>query len=268
MNTQEILKLKVKEYVEDALQCQPKADKKIIQFITEFRLAGGLSETEEEAIRMAFRCGYCYYFAVMLKTAFPDGEICWAAPFGHIVFVYQNIPYDIEGVYWGEEEEFIPICWLKDGILDFMHIPEKAYNMTEQEIAKIICMYREYKETKLMEETARNAGYTKTDDYQFRKKLNDQEYHMIGVIEAQDGYMIYAGTVDLSDYDEQEKIDIMEIYGYSWHEFQKEFPCDMDQNDYLAEMFFETNFLNYMEAEHKVEDEKDIPAAIREFIRV
>lgn len=164
MNTQEILKEKVEQYVEEGLNCNPKADKRILQFITGFRLAGGLSETEEKSIRMAFRTGYCYYFAIMLKTAFPEGEICWAAPYGHIVFVYQNIPYDIEGLYYGEgDEEFIPICWLKGGILDFMHVPGETYDMSEQEIAKIICTYREYKGIKLTEDTAKSAGYIKQD---------------------------------------------------------------------------------------------------------
>ncbi len=271
MNTEELLKSKVKEYVEEALDCKPKADKRILQFITEFRLAGGLSETEEEAMRMAFRAGYCYYFAVMLKTAFPEGEICWTAPFGHIVFVYQNIPYDIEGLYYGEEdEELIPIGWLKDGILDFMHIPGKEYNMTDQEIAKIICEYREYKETKLAEDKARNAGYIKTDDYQFRKKLEDQVYHMIGVVEAKDDYIIYADTVDLHDYTDQEKKDMISTYGYTYHGFLEEFKGEQTQNDYLAEMFFETNFLSYMDAECQkhVEEEKDILPTMYEFVRV
>lgn len=270
MSTKEILKEKIKTYVEETLQYKPNADKVLLEFITEFRLSGGLLEAEEEAIRMAFRAGYCYYFAVMLKTAFPEGEICWAAPFGHIIFLYHNIPYDIEGVYWGEADEFIPIYWLKDGILDFMHIPGKEYNMTEQEIAKIICEYREYKEAKLTEDKARNAGYIKTDDYQFRKKLEDQVYHMIGVVEAKDDYIIYADTVDLHDYTDQEKMNIVNTYGYTWHGFLEEFRDVESQNDYLAEMFFETNFLSYMsaECEKHVKEEKDILPAMHEFIRV
>lgn len=145
MNKQEILREKVNAYIEEELEYQPNADKVILNFITEFRLSGDGSEEAEEIIRTVFRNGYCFYFAKMLKTAFPEGEICWAAPYGHIVFVYQNIPYDIEGVYYGEEEALIPISWLKDGILDFMHIPGKEYNISEQEIAKIICDYKEYK---------------------------------------------------------------------------------------------------------------------------
>lgn len=267
MNTQEILKKKVEQYMDECLNCNPKADKRILQFIAEFRLAGGLAEADEEAIRMAFRAGYCYYFAIMLKTAFPEGEICWTAPYGHIVFVYQSIPYDIEGLYYGEgDEEFIPVSWLKDGILDFMHVPGMEYNMTEQEIAKIICEYREYKETHLTEEMMKEAGYVKTDDYQFRKKLDDQVYHMIGVVEAEGKYIIYAGTVDLHDYDDAEKQNMIGTYGYTYHRFLEEFLDNEIQNDYLAEMFFETNFSSYMDSKKYVEEEKDILLAMREFI--
>lgn len=72
MNTQEILKKKVEQYMDECLNCNPKADKRILQFIAEFRLAGGLAKADEEAIRMTFRAGYCYYFAIMLKTVFPE----------------------------------------------------------------------------------------------------------------------------------------------------------------------------------------------------
>lgn len=133
----------VQEFIDTNKKTYPNANNTILTFIANVSLAGGLSDIEREAIRKTFRAGYCYYFANMLKLAFPKGSVCWAAPFGHIVFIYDNIPYDIEGCYTGETEMFIPIEYLGDAILDFQHIPNKTYNISEQELATIILKYSE-----------------------------------------------------------------------------------------------------------------------------
>lgn len=39
---------------------------------------------------------------------FGRGEVCWAAPFGHFIWLDNETPYDIEGVYYGESLYFIP----------------------------------------------------------------------------------------------------------------------------------------------------------------
>lgn len=83
------------------------------------------SQPEEngEAIRHLFHCGYCYYFANMLKLAFGKGTVCLAYPFGHIVWVdTDGIAYDIEGVSISEYEKLIDIDCIPELKYDFMHI--------------------------------------------------------------------------------------------------------------------------------------------------
>lgn len=46
--------------------------------------------------------------------------MCLASPFGHIVYVQDDIPYDIDGVYDGEAIEFVPVD--KIDLEGFRHI--------------------------------------------------------------------------------------------------------------------------------------------------
>lgn len=131
----------IQEFVSDQIKYTPEANKDILQFIAEIQYHSGTEEKETESIRMLFRAGYCYYFAMMLQDAFPGGTICWVAPFGHIVYQYHNIEYDIEGVYDGEADSFIPISMLGKTIDDYRHIPGREYNATEQELANIQLRY-------------------------------------------------------------------------------------------------------------------------------
>ena len=132
-----------KEFVQQNSKRHPKADSRILTFIAEFLTATGTDLRNMDTIRQLFRAGSCYYFAQILKDAFPGGEASWAAPFGHIIYVYQGIPYDIDGVYKGDVMEYIPVKYLGKAIDDFRHIPDVAYNATEQELAKIMFDYRE-----------------------------------------------------------------------------------------------------------------------------
>ena len=85
----------------------------------------------------------------MLKTAFNRGEICWAAPFGHIVWVDDDgIPYDVEGVNDSECDYYIPISFLGDAIFDFMHVEGKEYSATDDDLDRIIKEYLEFKNKK------------------------------------------------------------------------------------------------------------------------
>lgn len=69
----------------------------IINFIADIRYHCGIKG--QETIRRLFRSGYCYYFANMLKNAFAGGSIKCIPDAGHIVFEYNDVLYDIEGVY-------------------------------------------------------------------------------------------------------------------------------------------------------------------------
>lgn len=92
----------------------------ILGFIFDFWTNQGIGSFESEAIRKTFKHGYCYYFAQMLKDAFPNGKVCWAKPTGHIVYVYEGVPYDIEGVYIGNVK-LVSYTELCDTLEQFRH---------------------------------------------------------------------------------------------------------------------------------------------------
>ena len=117
-------------------------DKDVLEFIDTF-MSNVANVNEQEVLRKTFRAGYCYYFAHMLKKAFGRGKVCWAAPFGHMVWVdTDGTPYDVEGVYYGEAQWFIPESYLGDCIWDFMHVPNKTYNATQKDLDSIIEKYK------------------------------------------------------------------------------------------------------------------------------
>lgn len=76
-----------------------------------------------DSIYNLFACGYCYYFALMLKDAF-GGEICWHVGHSHIVWRDENfVCYDIGGIFedYGDDE-VVPISALTDAELEsFRH---------------------------------------------------------------------------------------------------------------------------------------------------
>ena len=100
-----------------------KPDELVLKFIDKFALSKG-ADAYNNIIQPLFRSGYCYYFAIMLKDAFNDeGELCLCCPYGHIVWMYKGVPYDIEGVYNGEAELFIPLRFLSTvDIMSFKHV--------------------------------------------------------------------------------------------------------------------------------------------------
>lgn len=132
-----IMKGNFLEWIQKIQKVHPKADVEVLRFIYDFSLKQGYGEAEE-VLYQQFASGYCYYFAHMLQTAFNRGEVCWAAPYGHIVWVDENgIPYDISGVNESETNDYIPEYMMGDTILDFKHIASKAHNTSDQEISKI-----------------------------------------------------------------------------------------------------------------------------------
>ena len=128
------------EWIDWNLSTYKAADKDIIEFIANVLYHSGTEHSE--TIRRLYHCGYCYYFALMLKDAFNRGTICYAYYEGHIVWLdgtdaSKDFAYDIDGVSkcW---EYLIPIDKLGTGILDFKHIPHVQSEMTDTEIDKLL----------------------------------------------------------------------------------------------------------------------------------
>ena len=134
------------EFVENQIKAFPDANEKVLYFIIDFYYHSAPLDCNLqdycENIRRQYRAGYCYYFANMLKAAFNRGEICWASPFSHIVWVDEDdIAYDIEGVHNSECNYYIPIRYLGDTIKGFKHIRGLEYITTKEELTKIVQQY-------------------------------------------------------------------------------------------------------------------------------
>lgn len=120
---------------------EAKLDDTVLKFIAYFCVGGKIEgdvENRYETLRSQFRAGYCWHFAHMLKTTFGRGEVCWAAPFGHFVWMdNEEIPYDVEGFYDGEADEFIPEEFLGDALKDFKHVPGEVVVVTKEQMQEI-----------------------------------------------------------------------------------------------------------------------------------
>lgn len=113
----------------------------VIRFIDRFYNNVGENLDNQEVLRHQFRNGYCYYFAVILKTAFGRGEVCWCAPFGHFCWVdTDGLPYDCEGFYYGEADYLIPERFLGEALNDFLHT-DTVFNASLEDINNIIQKY-------------------------------------------------------------------------------------------------------------------------------
>lgn len=122
----------------------------VLKFIGDFAGYDKLPEYNWEVIRKKFRAGYCYYFAHMLRNAFERGEVCWAAPFSHVVWVdTDGTPYDIEGEYKGEAFYFIPegtielsyeLGLTKTSMAEFKHIGHE-YHSTKEDLINLMKSY-------------------------------------------------------------------------------------------------------------------------------
>lgn len=115
-------------------------DRTVIQFISDILFHGAIGITAEDAVesvRSLFETGYCYYMAKMLKDAFPGGQICLCYPYGHIVYAYEGVAYDINGVSDAEYEMCIPLTALGVAVNDFRHIPGMEYNISKEELDEI-----------------------------------------------------------------------------------------------------------------------------------
>lgn len=135
--------VQIERVVAEQLERFPGSDPTVLEFI--FRTVYHLGAENARCIESLFMGGYCYYFAVMLKTAFNRGMLCWNGS-SHIVWldgnsVLNDVAYDARGVSW-DYEALIPVEALKDGIWDFMRVPGKVYNASEEEITKLLESYK------------------------------------------------------------------------------------------------------------------------------
>ena len=110
-------------------------NKDIITFIFDFLYHSGPDNVE--AVRNLYANGYCYYFAKMLEDAFPGGKICVSWPFGHIVYIYDSVAYDIDGITSAEYELFIPIDFIGSAVNDFRRVKGKCHGTTQEELDDI-----------------------------------------------------------------------------------------------------------------------------------
>lgn len=130
------------EYIEKALQRVPSAKREVLEFIFQFREHGFRDTTVDDTSYDKFMCGYCYYFAAMLKDAFGRGDICLAAPYGHICWKDVNdVPYDFCGIT-DEYDYLIPISYLGNDIESFKHVPGKNHHATPERVKEIIAQYK------------------------------------------------------------------------------------------------------------------------------
>ncbi len=116
------------------LHVSSRANEKVIDFIDNFStLFGEFQEEEIDTVSAVFSRGFCYYFAIILKEAFDGrGEIYMTRDDRHIVWMFDNVAYDINGVYRTYTRsanngnfyngELIPIAMLPNYINSFKHV--------------------------------------------------------------------------------------------------------------------------------------------------
>lgn len=145
----------LKAHNEKIVKKWPEVDLAVLTFITELTCSYAVTEDAYEIMRSTFRAGYCWHFAHLLKDTFGRGEVCWAAPFGHMVWVDENdVPYDAEGANFGEQMYHIPESYLGEHIKNYMHLDEtEDGGASREELIRIIRKYEDdnglpYKEIK------------------------------------------------------------------------------------------------------------------------
>lgn len=110
-------------------------DKAIIEFIANFRFFAvrDVEYVQSSAtICSMFENGY--YFAKILEDVFPGGTICLCYPYGHIVYVYREVAYDIGGVSDAEAERYVPLSMvIEAGVRVYKRLPGPAIVLTKFE---------------------------------------------------------------------------------------------------------------------------------------
>lgn len=95
----------------------------IVRFIADIRFYDDY--VGNEIVRRLFRRGYCYYFAHMLMQAFKCGQVVCSKNREHWLFEYDNVFYDIEGVYEvSDDEDIVPEDGMSaDEMNQYLHVP-------------------------------------------------------------------------------------------------------------------------------------------------
>lgn len=52
---------------------------------------------KQNVLENTFTKGFCYYFAIIMQTRFPGGQILYDKEYAHFVYKYNNKLYDITG---------------------------------------------------------------------------------------------------------------------------------------------------------------------------
>ena len=143
----------IEDFVKEQIKYSNHANATVLYFIADFyyHSVSIYDDIDQhcETLRRQFRAGYCYFFAQMLKDAFGRGEVCWAAPFSHIVWVDNDqIAYDIEGVNESEVEYYIPISYLGNVIDGFKHVRGLEHLTTKKFVVDTIERYKKDLEAK------------------------------------------------------------------------------------------------------------------------
>ena len=80
----------------------------ILEFIENFKYGlGQFTKKESGIVQQLFENGFCYYFAKILKDAFPGGELCIPWPIGHFVYKYNDKYWDISGEYIPKQHDCV-----------------------------------------------------------------------------------------------------------------------------------------------------------------
>ena len=142
-NKKGIKKMHTKEFydwIKTELKIVPEADTVVLDFIYRFRTyLNGVNNLAESILISQFKKGYCYHFAAILQSTFQRGEVCWMAPYGHMVWVDDNhIAYDISGIVKIKNEELIPDYMMGNVLRDFVHIPGDLSEITDTDEKNII----------------------------------------------------------------------------------------------------------------------------------
>lgn len=110
-------------------------DKSIVEFIANFRFFAvrDVEYVQSSAtICSMFENGY--YFAKILEDVFPGGIICLCYPYGHIVYVYREVAYDIGGVSDAEAERYVPLSMVTEAdVRVYKRLPGPAIVLTKFE---------------------------------------------------------------------------------------------------------------------------------------
>lgn len=101
------------------------ADVNAIEFISKWLFLFDDDSIEQEIVCDLFANGYCFYFAYLLQIELLYGEVKWQRMRGHIMWTYNDMPYDIYGVYDDSQVVMCSLYELEDKLDLFKHVYSK-----------------------------------------------------------------------------------------------------------------------------------------------